>query len=441
MLLTLIGAGIVVFSPRSGSHAAAAVNMNCTLVVPDGALTAQGLATPYQLMATNPADGPCNEANPNQTAFVQGVIYDTATGQFSVYNPLVIDAGTAPLVMPTAPTLPVTAVVSLWTGFNGVNLTLQGAQANTLQAAGCVNGVAGSIFGQFSYCGAVNFFQKVQQGIANGQVKPPALGMASDGKPCPSTRDFGLIDQDQSDNVTTKYLLNANGQTAQFSAANQAQFPNATVLNNPSDNGLLDSFVDPSLNCHAWTAPNLADNNTPVPALPLNEIQAAMFQQAPVALVPLTDPMTLNNANPDLVKTNAYRAGVDQPAAMTMADANGTTYCANFLNTGIPGIQQDAPFTANFASPAPAAANSLFTLLANRAMASYTNLNCQALLNVANPITVQTNANGVVVGATFTLPQPTVMQQVMATAQAAQKSTNPAYSQPASQHVPVKQKF
>lgn len=415
--------------------------MNCTLVVPDGALTAQGLATPYQLMATNPADGPCNEANPNQTAFVQGVIYDTATGQFSVYNPLVIDAGTAPLVMPTAPALPVTAVVSLWSGFNGVNLTLQGAQANTLQAAACVNGLAGSIFGQFSYCGAINFFQKVQQGIANGLVKPPALGMASDGKSCPSTRDFGLIDQDQSDNVTTKYLLNANGQTAQFSAANQALFPNATILNNPSDNGLLDGFVDPSLNCQAWTAPDLVNNNTPAPALPFNEIQAAMFQQTPIALVPLTDPMTLNNANPDLAKTNAYRAGVDQPAAMTMADANGTTYCANFLNTGIRRIQTDQAFTANFASPAPAAANSLFTLLANRAMQSYTNLNCQALLNVANPITVQTDGNGVVIGATFTLPQAAVMQQVMATAQAAQKSTNPAYSQPARQHVPVKQKF
>jgi hypothetical protein len=440
LLLALIGTGVVVFSPRSGSHAAA-VNLNCTLVVPDGALTAQGLATPYQLMATNPADGPCNEANKQQGAFVQGMIYDTATGQFSVYNPLVIDAGTTPLVAPTPPTLPNTAVVALWFGFQGNNLTLQGAQANTLQAAGCANGVAGSIFGEFAYCNSVTFFQQVRQGIANGLVKPPALGMANDGKPCPSTRDFGLIDMDQSDNVTAKYLVNANGQTAQFSAANQAQLPNATVLTNASDNGLLDSFVDPSLNCQPWMAPDLVDNNAPAPSMPLNEIQAAMFQQNPVALVPLTDPMVLNNGNPDLVKTNAYRAGVDQPAAMTMADANGTTYCANFLNTGIPRIQADGPFTANFTSPNAAVANSLFTFLANRAMQSYTNLNCPALLNVPNPIAVQMDGNGVVIGATFTLPQPTVMQQVMATAQAAQQSTNPAYSQPARQPVRPKQKF
>ena len=31
-----------------------------------------------------------------------------------------------------------------------------------------------------------------------------------------------MIDQDQSDNVTTQYLLNANGQTAQDNAANAA---------------------------------------------------------------------------------------------------------------------------------------------------------------------------------------------------------------------------
>lgn len=81
------------FSTRSDADAAA-VNMNCTLIVPANPLTAQGLATPYQLTATNPADGPCNEANPNQTAFVQGAVLDPATGQISVYNPVVIDAGT-----------------------------------------------------------------------------------------------------------------------------------------------------------------------------------------------------------------------------------------------------------------------------------------------------------------------------------------------------------
>src|SRR2546421_7938680 len=54
------------------AHAQQTPNMNCTLIVPAHPLTAQGLATPYQLVATDPAMGPCNEANPAQSAFVQG---------------------------------------------------------------------------------------------------------------------------------------------------------------------------------------------------------------------------------------------------------------------------------------------------------------------------------------------------------------------------------
>src|SRR6516225_1290184 len=106
--LVLVGAGIFMI-PRLYSHAAAD-NMDCTLVVPANPLSAQGLATPYQLSATNAANGPCNEANDNQSAFVQGVVYDPNTGAFSVYSPLVIDQGTQPAVAPTVPTLPQGAV-------------------------------------------------------------------------------------------------------------------------------------------------------------------------------------------------------------------------------------------------------------------------------------------------------------------------------------------
>src|SRR5438270_12535695 len=49
-----------------------AANRNCTLIVPNNPLTPQGLATPYQLVATNLADGPCNEINKeDSSAFVQ----------------------------------------------------------------------------------------------------------------------------------------------------------------------------------------------------------------------------------------------------------------------------------------------------------------------------------------------------------------------------------
>src|SRR5205814_10377828 len=61
------------------------VNTDCTLIVPAHPLTAQGLATPYQLIATDPHNGPCNESNKLQAAFVQGAIIDPVTGVISIY--------------------------------------------------------------------------------------------------------------------------------------------------------------------------------------------------------------------------------------------------------------------------------------------------------------------------------------------------------------------
>ena len=46
------------------------INPDCTLVVPDGALTTQGLATPYRIRATNKQHGQCNEAPRADAAFV-----------------------------------------------------------------------------------------------------------------------------------------------------------------------------------------------------------------------------------------------------------------------------------------------------------------------------------------------------------------------------------
>lgn len=401
-LLIALSAGIIVVLPRLiASHAAGATNPDCTLLVPNNPLSAQGLATPYQLSATNPANGPCNEANGGQSAFVQGVIYDPATGAFSVYSPLVIDAGTQPAVAPKAPTLPQGAVVGLWFGFNGSNLTLKGASRFTLFTAACVNGFPGSVFGQFAYCNAWNFYRAANRGIAQGKVKVPALQMGNDGLPCPTTRDFGIVDQDPSDNVQTQYLANANGQTAQLSAANQAQIANATTLGNPSDNALVTSILDPLLGCTPWTAPDLANNNAQVAALPLDELMAAADQKAPAALVPDNDPMTLVNNKVNLWKTNLYRMGVDQKLAFSQNQASGSAFCQNMMQSGMARLQKDQTTLTNAASPAPDAANSLFTFLASRLQQSYVNLNCENLLKMPNPVAVQTDANGVVISATF----------------------------------------
>src|SRR5207245_11596438 len=68
-----------------------APNANCALIVPPAPLTAQGLATPYELVSTNRRNGPCREANDNQSAFVEATIIDPATGKLAIYRPLVVD--------------------------------------------------------------------------------------------------------------------------------------------------------------------------------------------------------------------------------------------------------------------------------------------------------------------------------------------------------------
>src|SRR5713101_3493083 len=248
LAIALIGA-VVFLLPHRGSHAAVAVNGDCALIVPANPLTAQGLATPYQLVTTNRANGPCNEANPAQAAFVEAAVIDPAAGKIAVYDPLVIDKGTKPAMAPVVPQLPNGGIVGIWFGFNGNNLTLQDTN-NSLQDGHCVNGIKGSIFGQFSYCNAPAFFQSANQAIQAGKLVPPPLGKAKDGLPCPTTRDFSIVDQDQSDNVTTFYLITPSGKIAQDTKANVTTL-GGQVQKNGSDERLL-TVVDSALGCIPW---------------------------------------------------------------------------------------------------------------------------------------------------------------------------------------------
>ncbi len=365
-------------------------------------MTAQGLATPYQLTATDPAQGPCNEANAGQSAFVQAVIFDPATDALSAYEPLVVDKGTQPAIAPVVPQLPQGAIVGIWFGFNGTFLHLTGDKADGL----CINGRHGSDFGQFAYCNAPQFFHAVNAAIQAGKLAIPPIGTANDGQPCLTTRDFALVDMDQSDNVQTRYLANGKGQTAQLSTANMNQLQNATTLGNPSDNALLSNFFDPALGCQAWKIPDLVNNGTMTATLATDELQAAADQQPPIALIPSGDEMVLVNNNPSLAKVNAYRIGVDQTPAATANDASTTTYCTNIINVALPRLQLDMKVLLNQPSPdGGATANSLFTFLANRlnATLSANGLNCVGLLNIKNPVKLVTDTNGVVIGATLTI--------------------------------------
>jgi hypothetical protein len=400
VVLVLI-AGVVFVLPHMGSHAAAA-NGDCTLIVPPNPLTAKGLATPYQLTATDPDQGPCNESNPNQAVFVQGAVIDPATGQISIYDPLVIDKGTQPAIAPVIPKLPAGGIVALWGGGNDNNTTLQGSWGS-LQAGHCVNGFNGSVFGQVWYCNAAAFFRAANQAIAAHKLVVPPLGRAKDGLLCPTVRDFSVVDQDQSDNVTTDYLVRGDGRTAQMTTANRAALPNATSAANGSDNALLDVFIDAALGCKPWMAPDLADPGHMATALPLNELQAAADQSAPVALVPNFDPMVTVNGNLNLNKLNAYRLGVDQPPVQNPAMSSTKTYCQNLLAVAPSRLLLDAHLTKFESSPGAAAANSLFTFLAQRFVTTYeaNGLNCMKRLNQPDPVTLKMDNNGVTIDASI----------------------------------------
>lgn len=348
------------------------VNPNCTLTVPADPLTAQGLATPYVLAGTG-GNGECHEANAGQSAFVEASILDPATGNLSVYRPLVIDRGTRPAARPVVPTLPVGAVVGIWFGFNGTTLTLRGT-ANSLDQGACVNGLNGSQFGQFAHCNAPAFFAGANAAIAKNQLVIPPLDTGKDGRPCPTVRDFGVVDQDQSDNVTTTYLATADGRTAQ-SGAGAARLGNATKLTNGSDNGLLDAFIDPALGCHPFTAPDLTNNGAPATSLALNELQAAAHQAQPVALIPPNDPMAQVNGQQSVAKANLYRAGVNQPAVNPATDT-AQAYCANLATIGNQRLTADHDLFAGAPSPDPAVPN-LFEFLTQRLQGSIQQLGCK----------------------------------------------------------------
>jgi hypothetical protein len=384
-------------SATAGGGGVATPNPNCTLTIPAAPLTARGLATAYQLSATDRRMGPCDEANTAQTAFVQATVYDPATGRLSVYDPLVVDAGQRPAINPVPPKLPSDAVVGIWFGYNATNLTLR-ASGNGLAAARCVNGVGGSVFSQYAYCDAPAFFAAVNKGIAAKKLTVPRVGRGADGEACPTTRDFSIIDQDQSDNVTTQYLATANGAIAQNIPANAARLHGATVLANPSDNALLDEFVDPSLGCTPWTEPDLATGRAAT-SLALDEIQANADQAAPAALVPLNDPMTTVNGVSSSTKTNLYRAGVDQAALP--AGQSPKAYCQDMDSVQTARLKLDRRRFSAAASPDTGAANSLFTFLADRLHGSFSNLGCGAF-HLTDPVSSeQTDANGVVTAVTF----------------------------------------
>ena len=401
--------------------AEAANSMNCTLQVPNNPLTTQGLETPYQL-----GDG-CSMANAGtEGAFVEADVL-TPNGQITVYNPLVITAGTTPAAAPVAaPTIQRGDQVIIDIGFNGTNLALTGRGATE---GNCVDALGESLIGQVSGCNTVNFYNMANEEIARGILKVPALGTDDSGQTCLNTRNFALIDQDQSDNVVSKYLINANGQTEQDTAANAAAGTGDTLLTNGSDDALVSEFVDPANGCTPFTATDTTNSAGTAPSQALNELSARQNQTTdPIAEMPVNDEMTLVDGNFSVAKTNVYRSLVDQSLLPNNVNANevAADYCQNMINIAPERNEADMARELNFASPVPATGDNLATFMGARLSASFMVLNCQNF-GFTDPVNVTVNGDGVATAVSYNLAQQTATTTgATATASPSAPATAPA---------------
>jgi hypothetical protein len=379
--------------------AQAADSTNCTVSVPKNPLSATGLATPWTL-----GDGCTWENGDSEGVFIDATIL-APNGRLQVYNPLVITQGTQPEVAPTPPTIARGSQVILSVGYNGNALALVGPGATQ---ANCIDAFGNSLIDQTPQCNAATFYRMANAEIARGILKIPAIGTGKDGKACQTTRDFALIDQDQSDNAVAHYLFNPDtGQTSQATAASQAALPQDTLETNGSDNGLLDSFIDPTLGCTPFTARNSTNPAGASASQALNELSARQHQRGTVALLPVNDPQLLVGGQFSLGKTNLYRTETDMAAlpSSTNLARNAAQYCQNMITIATPRLQLDAPMETGTNSPVPDEGDNLATFLAARLSASFDNLNCKDY-GLTNPVTLTTDSNGVATGATFnTAPQ------------------------------------
>ena len=385
----------------------------CKIRVPPHALTARGLATPWVLSGDHGGD--CAETSKGQAAFVDATILDPATSKLLIYRPLVITEGTTPAVEPVPPKLPVGAVVEISVGFNGDELTVTDANGGQdIAESHCVNGLQGSIFGQEIFCNARAFYA-----AANGKVTftPPLGTSPDDNRQCPTTESWEIVDQDQSDNTTTSYLVQGD-RTAQSTAANQQRLGNEQI-GNGSDNALYTKFYAPAIHCQPPRATDLTDPGAPVQSTSsalLNLFARAADNPVP-ALVPMGDPFTLVDGKPSLKKTNLYRAQVNQPPAARAQDASSAAYCRNLLDLGLTKIELDKQFLQALGrSPDPAVSDDLHLFVLNRFKESWDNLQCQDGTGIPNPVTITAGADGDVLSAQVALPTGTTQAPTTTTA-------------------------
>ncbi|KAG0282711.1 hypothetical protein BGZ96_000191 [Linnemannia gamsii] len=251
-LITILALTKTIFAQKNAG--------NCILQLPTNPLTAEGLATPFILVK-----GSCDQTNPNHQVFVEATIFDPNTNAFGVYHPLVINEGTQPAVKPVVPTLPQNAVVGLWVRTQAKSITLTGSTQTCVGAS----------------CNTHAFFSAVQAANEGQSVVIPPVGNDKMGRPCPTTRFFGVIDQ-------TSYLQTNGGQFAQATAANRNALKQFGEISSGSDGVRKSAFSERALGCTPLQAPSMMEHGVMLSSMALNE---------------------LFNSQPSLDKANTYRRG------------------------------------------------------------------------------------------------------------------------------------
>jgi len=291
--------------------------------------------------------------------------------------------------MPAAPPAPVKLPQNfemvIYLGSNSNFLTLGNAQG--IAAGVCTVGPTvpqPSPFGQFGFCNVDKFWAKLMLLRNAGLVMVPAPGIAKDGVPCSTLRDYFITDMDPSDGVQTVYLVTI-GLIMQKTQKNMNANPNNFAeIANDGDNRLITKFVHPAVGCGVWTIPDLADPGVTRPANVLNLLQAASYAPLPWCTLPALDPMTTTNGAPDLAKINLYKTGVYEQPILNMGEADTTHFCESYAAVAVPRFKNLANLLKNFPSPAPPATN-LFMFMIARASATWTMLNCVGLTTMPDP--------------------------------------------------------
>jgi len=302
------------------------------------------------------------------------------------YPPLVITANTAPEVAPVPITFTTNNhVVGIWIGSNSNTLALTNPLgiANGNCIFGSTIGGAVNAFGQFAHCNAAAFWRAVEVVRSQGLLPVPPIGLAADGLPCPTIRDYSVVDMDPDDGVPTQYLITANGNVIQ-KTLNNMKLNIQGELNNDGDHHLVSAFVQAASGCNGWLVPDAADPGVKRAAIPMNVLQATSFQGMPVEALPATDPMTTVNNNADITKHNLYRKGIYQPQINNLIEADPAVFCKFYGNLTFNRMKSLSAQLKNTVSPAGPGMN-LFDFMKARASTTYGMLNCANLIGLPDP--------------------------------------------------------